>query len=158
MNLEIERRWLLKKVPNYLDDFETLVITQYYTTSGRYRKTSKPIVDGVPQKDVYHHTIKNHISEGICEEIEKEIDADTFKEAVKTSHKVLCKFRYVYKANGLKYEIDYLYVNRQDYVFLEIELTDINQSIVIPDFINDLIVKEITGDKTLSNFALATNV
>lgn len=156
--LEIERRWLLRKLPNFLDNFHEYLITQWYTPAGRFRymRLYSELSDTFAAK--YYHTIKETIAHGINKEIEKEITVDEYLEAVKSSFKVLTKLRYIMTENGLTYEIDHINVNNQDYFFLEIELDDINQKIEIPDYIRDFIIREVTGDKSLSNFNLAKQI
>lgn len=157
--LEIERRWLLRKLPpefnEIRNEFEEYGITQWYTPEGRFRSIHPK---NYFSECRYLHTIKEVVSYGVNKEIEKEITQEEFQDAIKSATKVISKIRYIYQENDLKYEIDFIHVLGQDYIILEIELNDIDQKIVIPDFINKFIIREITGDKSLSNFNLARKV
>lgn len=155
-NLEIERRWLLSKSPHYLDncDYQAYVISQWYTPTGRFRYMR--LRSDSDDNAKYYHTVKTAISHGVSKEIEKEITYDEFKKVIHTATRSLSKTRYILTENNLTYEIDYIRTNGEYYIILEIELDDIDQEIHIPTFISNFIVREITGDKSLSNYNLAT--
>ena len=104
---------------------------------------------------IYFRTEKKPVSamkrvELECRLTEKEyltalMDADT------TMHPIR-KDRYCLTWNNQYFEID-IYPFWQDKAIVEIELTDENQPITFPDFLH--VQKEVTDDKTYSNYALA---
>lgn len=162
-NLEIERRWLIKKLPVNTQFDELLHIKQYYTNEGRFRKS----FDGA--EITYYHTVKKSISFGVNEEIEHKITQEQFEKAIicNTLHngsttKCMFKHRYKIKIDGLVYEFDGLLFDELHSTpsmwILEIELKDINERIDMPEFVKSLIVKEITGDKSYSNYSMSVNV
>jgi CYTH domain-containing protein len=153
-NLEIERRWIIKHLPDLKFD-DLLHITQYYTPWGRFRKSYNGSVF------TYYHTVKNRISVGVNEEIEETISKDDYENAIKQATSIITKHRYKYKHNGLVYEFDGMFFKNDNVPtlwVLEIELNNINQPIEMPDFIKNTVIKEITGDKAFSNFTLSTKI
>lgn len=157
-NLEIERRWIMKYLPD-LEYDEILAIIQYYTPTGRYRVTCNV---NTHDNIKFYHTIKKIVSYGINEEDEKEITETEFNEAVKTATSKITKSRHKYKHSGLTFEFDGLILDPvltdPTLYIMEIELNDIKQVINIPVEINKVIIKEITGDKVFSNHALSTKI
>lgn len=168
--LEIERRWLMRKLPNIIAK-ESFTINQYYTPEGRFRKSTSYSETG--DKDFipvtkYYHTIKKTISHGINDEQECEITEAEFNEAIKSATKMINKLRFIHtpdKQPGwnmkLKFEVD-LMLNTTyhekyhcDLIILEVELDDINREVEFPYYIQNRIIKEITGDSSFSNFNLA---
>lgn len=163
--IEIERRWLLKKIP--MLHYDVIYIKQYYSEFGRFRKTitTNSIVK-------YYHTVKTNISYGANIEDEKEISKKEFIKNIKSATTVLNKTRCIYKENGLTYEIDSLFNDDIEQYFidncdlshypyltiLEIELKDINQKITFNAEVYDSIIKEITGIPELSNRLLANKI
>lgn len=157
-NLEIERKFLLKQIPSkYITDspnVRTLKIYQYYLPNGeRYRSSTDNSTEEKVTK--YFLTTKKEISHGTYEENESEISEKLYKE--KSSEKVrgISKIRYVipYK-DGMKWEIDEYTSCKM--VTLEIELPSIDHPIEIPDWLQEVMIMEVTGIKEFSNFNLAT--
>lgn len=156
-NLEIERKFILKNLPYFNEEerknVEQLGIGQTYLviddTPTRFRKTCHYF----DNKIVYHQCIKKSIGHGTYEEIETEVTEEVYKMSLNQRDRYLTKTRHVYKANGLKWEID-------DYhgiqlVTLEVELDDINQEIEIPEVIKEQIICEVTGMKGFTNYNIA---
>ena len=141
-NLEIERRWVIKCLPDVKFD-DLLHIKQYYTPSGRFRKSYNG------SDFTYYHTVKKTISPGINEEIENIITPFEFEAAIRNATSFITKHRYKYKYDGLVYEFDGMLFDESSPVptiwMLEIELKHINQPIDMPDNIKTIIIKEITG-------------
>jgi len=168
-NLEIERKFLLKRFPDSeldkkfpLDSEENLhklliyEIEQYYfKVDGKKLRFRLRFCEnnGITQ---YFQTEKHVISSGVFEEIESEIGLQEFLEVFKDNKNkgsVIKKTRYSFEENGLLWEID-KYTNI-DIVTLEVELDDINQDIKIPKFLKDMIITELTGKKEFSNHNLS---
>jgi CYTH domain-containing protein len=172
--LEIERKFILKKLPLFDKKVELIDIVQFYVGENkqkvRYRRSLKPggiklsyftpsgqevkyTTDAKGEK--YHQTIKRAISKGVWEENEKSIQAKQFVVDLSAhiKRKVLFKVRYVYKYKGLKFEVDVY--RKLTLVTLEVELDDIKQKIEFPDCIKREILMEVTGRKEFSNYNLA---
>jgi CYTH domain-containing protein len=153
-NLEIERKFLLKDVPKFSpQSIQKLIIHQIYVDvdgkNVRFRMTENMRTDD----RVYHQCSKKVISHGVFEEIENEIDRDTFLSMIKEDHRYIIKTRYVYEECGLKWEVDKYHDIRL--VTLEVELDDIEQKITIPEIIENQMIVEVTGQKVFSNYNLS---
>jgi CYTH domain-containing protein len=150
--LEIERKFILKRLPNFDKKVELLEIVQFYIKKDgetvRYRRSSG-------NRLKYFLTIKEKVSKGIYIEHEKQIQQKQFVIDLSDSvqRKIIEKTRYVYKYKGLKFEVD-LY-HKMSLITLEVELKDIKQNIDFPDCIKREIIMEVTGKKAFSNYSLA---
>lgn len=165
LNLEIERRWLLRKLPNVAAQ-ENYLVSQYYTPEGRFRATTSYSESGDKNfnpETKYFHTIKKTVSHGTNEEQEREITKAEYLKAIESATKLINKIRFIHKEKGndLKFEVD-LFTDTNwhdkfhaDLIILEVELASIDQKIHFPYYIENRIIKEITGDTTYSNFNLA---
>jgi len=156
---EIERRFLLRHPK---EGYESVYhIVQYYIQDGdivkRLRITNN-ITDGIdanflPKIDLLH---KKSVGHGSFIEIPEPCTLEQAKALIPSAIKSIGKIRFNYTVGDLKFEVDdYESLNL---TILEVELTDINQELPIPDEWKDLILYEITGIKELSNFALAEKV
>ncbi len=150
-NLEIERKFLLKKVPEFpAENTIKLYIHQIYVNVDgvitRFRMTEKLFTD---EDRKYVQCNKKLISPGVFEEIESEITKEVFRDMCHKEHSYIVKIRYVYESNGLKWEVDEY--SDIALVTLEVELDDIEQEITIPDIIKKEIIIEVTGQKEFSN-------
>lgn len=150
--LEIERRFLLIDAPKNTFN-ERLLICQWFkeTNEGifRFRK-----VTNFTNQELWFEKIKKvQIEPGVNEETIFEIDRNNFLPYSEEIPLQIKKHRYIYHRNGLKFEIDVF----QDIklVILEVELNDKNDEIIFPDFIQELIIKEITDQREFSNYNLA---
>ena len=168
MALEIERRWLLKNIPDKIKGLQwtdEILIEQHYLKEGnevvRYRRitTNSLTKENKLQKNkTYFKTTKKQLEVGVFEENEEEISERRFKkkfQSIQTPFKSIIKKRYVYydKKNKLKYEFD-RYKNLT-LIILEIELKSIKQKIILPKEVEVEVIKELTGDKNFSNQNLA---
>lgn len=144
--LEIERRFIMRNVPAVAGD-EVYTIFQKYAADGwRYRaRISRDVTQ-------YYKTRKTAVSSGVNEEEEHEIDVHAFDNCGVVK-KGIHKTRHVYEYDGLKYEVDEFHHIKL--VIMEVELNNIDQQFVMPDFIGDLVICEVTGIRELSNSMLA---
>lgn len=153
MALEIERRILLKDIPLPIFNFdEHQVIRQFYAPTGRLREVS--IIKGKKCFTKYIRTNKTSISEGVNEEKEEEISKKQFYKEIKRSTRALTKVRYIKKVGKYKWEVD---VFDFKLVIAEIEVKTKKElkTVKIPSFIKKVMIKDITGEKSFSNFNLA---
>lgn len=163
VNLEIERRFLLKNVPIFgkKREFKIYDIFQFYfEVKGkrtRFRQSTEKITSSYSPTDkvTYFSTKKKFISKGTYEEIEVEISEKTFwkKYRETKNRRSISKTRFVYKYKGLKFEIDKF--TEMHLVVMEIELKNINQKINFPDFIKKEIILEVTDIRELGNYNLS---
>ncbi len=162
INLEIERRFLMKRVPAaLLRGMGFLEIDQWYSESGeRFRRTR----DGNTSR--YYITKKKMVEAGVFEEDEIELTEKLNEEMItpigwpsyddRVKMPWVSKLRYVYydRKQDLKFEID-TFENMINLVVMEVELKDINQKFEIPEDIKKEVIVEITGMKGMSNRDLA---
>ena len=158
MALEIERKFILRnnplKLAPYASGIIILEMIQVYLEVGgiknRIRQTRKKFA----RNSQYILCNKTLISHGTYEEIESESNEETFKEYLDNpDSKSLSKTRYILEENGLNWEVDVY--DGISLVTLEVELSDINQEIIIPGIIEDEIIMEVTGTKELTNYNLS---
>lgn len=168
-NLEIERKFLLKKVPIFDKKISKYYIHQIYVEDNgvitRFRMTEKmgmdEILNGKYVKldidDVlsrkYVQCNKRLISPGVFEEIESEVTKEVFRDMCHKEHSYIVKVRRVFEQDGLKWEVDEY--SDVALVTLEVELDDINQEITIPEVIKKELIAEVTGQKEFSNQSLS---
>jgi CYTH domain-containing protein len=151
---EIERRFLLKKIPKTKWDQE-YSISQYYIQDGDTVKRLRFTVD-INRKETieYLHKIQKGVGEFV--EVHEDINQSDAYQLVNTAFKVVNKVRRIVNHNGLKFEVDK--IDGIELVLLEVELDDINQGIVFPPIIEEQIIMEVTGIRELSNANLATSL
>lgn len=166
-NLEIERKFLLKRVPTFSShQADNFLIHQIYINLGdqviRFRmhekfhsKGSKPTVERKHVK-----CIKKPISIGVFEEIEENISQEEFRKMLEKPHTEILKTRHVYHSGEFKWEVDdYHDINL---VVMEVEFDseedfnnfDINE---IPEIIRNQVITEVTGQEEFSNYKLSLN-
>lgn len=154
MKIEIERKFLLKAIPDKEAD-EVIEIFQWYykNTNGIWERARSCYSD---EKGFYfNHTIKKNISPGVNQEDERIITSEEFNDFVQKcknspDSKFISKERLVYKHNGLKWEVD-VFNNGHHLIVAEIELPSIDFVIDIPKFIKDKLLMEVTGLKQFGN-------
>lgn len=153
MNIEIERKFLLKAIPNKKPD-ETIEIFQWYLKNddGIWERARSCYSD---KKGFYFvNTIKTSITPLSNMEDEKTITSEEFNLFVnrcKTSQsRYISKERLVYKVGDLKWEVD-IFNNGHHLIVAEIEIPTEDYDVNIPDFIKDKLLLEVTGMKQFSN-------
>lgn len=168
MKKEIERRFLLKDMPISPNGYHEIqhIIQYYYLDEGVWKRIRK--IESSIYGNTYLHTIKSYI-DGITYETENFVSYEDYKTLINKIHnnhfesKCLIKTRYILPVSEtevefegefkkIKWEIDVFNFNL---VIAEIEIPDINYSIIIPDFIQSKLIYEVTGIKELSNRNLA---
>jgi len=143
--IEIERKWVLSKLPDVLFD-AVIQIEQYYKDWHRYRKQ---VQSGV--EDTFFCIKKEKLSPGINIETWEDCTAQDFYFNYPQDEKPIKKTRHVLKYEGHNIEIDTF---QNSLVMMEIEVHKIDDLITIPKIIHELIVKEVTGDQEYSNYNL----
>ena len=156
MALEIERKWLLKRLPNWEYDC-VLSIAQYYVenqvtgTPFRLRQST----NNATGLTTYYHTEKRPISKGVFEETERTLSSSEFEDLLQKYpvHKAIIKDRHIKLFDGHKYEID-TYKNIT-LTTLEVEFNTEDTQIALPEIITSELIMELTGIREFSNYALA---
>tara|TARA_Y100000589_G_C27138289_1_gene623514 strand:- start:247 stop:738 length:492 start_codon:yes stop_codon:yes gene_type:complete len=147
MNLEIERRFLIKnnKWRKYI--INKVAITQGYLSSNddgwivRLRSENKQ----------FKLTLKKHIVNSTSLEYEYKIDSNEGIQILSNIKYKIQKYRFFLKVNNQDWLVDIFQDRNAPLEIAEIELDSEKKKIFIPDFIS----KEITGIKNFSNFQLS---
>lgn len=162
--LEIERKWLLKRVTTPPDGWITQqYIHQFYIEDldkTRFRLRYSRNLD--THKHIWYKTIKRELEPGIYEEDEKVIPTEVALEIIKTFTilREIRKIRSVaiveHEDHKFKYEIDsYVDISLS---ILEIEFENVEtfkKSLTLDQFISADVIQEVTGNKNFSNFSLS---
>jgi CYTH domain-containing protein len=160
--LEIERKFILKRIPfdHSYDEMHEIVQFYYLDDDGSEARIRRSInllkgmnVTRPTEGYVFTKTKKRYVSHGVCEEDEAEITEKEFYVLRDRAYSEIHKRRYVKRMpNELRWEID-------SYNFgltvAEIELPSIYHKLDIPDFIKNVMLIEVTGRKEFSNSSLA---
>ena len=153
MKLEIERKFLLKSMPD-ISPSEIIKIDQYYikNSDGIWERARSCYSD---VKGFYFvHTIKKNIAPGINEEDEKVITSEEFNQFVErckvSQSKYISKERLIYPDGDLKWEVD-VFNNGHHLIVAEIEVPSMDFEVKIPKFISDKLLMEVTGMKQFGN-------
>lgn len=165
--LEIERKFLVnfpKSWSALASIFDDLVdvkrITQTYLKpkgdepSARVRKTVEGLTGDT--ETVYHYNQKKPVETGTHEETEYEISQKKYNQLSKDPYPgkgPVEKTRFVFKYSDQVFELDVFKGPLKGLAILEIELKSKNDTVELPPFLD--IVKEVTEDKSFTNFALA---
>lgn len=145
MPLEIERKFLLKRLP--ATKFENVLsLIQYYCDKPKARLRS---IDSMK----FIETKKTQLKPGVYDEREKEIQLKEFERRIKKSTHSVQKLRFIKKMGKLKWEVD-VYHN-MNLIVAEIELPKEGYNLVIPSYIKEVMIMEVTQFKEFTNKSLA---
>lgn len=162
MNIEIERKFLLKSKPDINPD-ELITIDQWYwkNSQGSWERVRE--CNSTTKGRYFVHTIKKTISKGVNMEDEKiltEEEYNYYLSICKLKHsqsRNLKKERLVYKMDKLKWEVD-VFKNELKLIIAEIEIPKKTFKLQIPNYIKNQILLEVTGLKQFSNKNLSKPV
>ncbi|MBP2227370.1 CYTH domain-containing protein [Azospirillum agricola] len=147
MALEIERRFLVRRNIRHLCRNGVRIIQGYLPQSGdntvRVRLTD----------DEATLTIKTRKTGACREELEYPLGVDLARKLLRHSctGRVVRKTRYLHRQDGLCWEIDVFEGENAGLVIAEVELSDPNQLLPLPDWIG----AEITSLRAYSNSSLS---
>ena len=155
-SVEIERVFLLKKVPPIPPDAVAYTIQQGYLPrtdepgggDGRLRKMTCP--DG---SVLFTHTVKK--GTGMVRiERERAISCETFERGwSRTTGRRLTKRRYAIESAGHLWEIDVF--DDLDLVLAEVELPSPVTPLKLPDWLAPHVIREVTEEPAFRNYNLA---
>lgn len=152
MQLEIERKYLLRALPVFPRVAGVLEIQQGYLPGDKLveRLRREESADGVVK---YYRTVK--LGSGVERvEIEDETDAATFAHLwVLTLGRRLTKRRYLIPNGPDVWEVDE-FTDRK-LVLAELELDRADAHIEMPPWLTPVLVREVTDDRTYTNRSLA---
>lgn len=152
---EIERKFLIRMPDTEFlltaGEMSHIVQTYLKTDEGSARVRKR----GREGNYTYTHTVKKRLSDLRRIEHEREISHDEYEKLLSfatSDMRVIYKDRYCVNYMGQLLEID-VFPFYPDRAFLEIELNDEAQQIIIPPWLE--VIKEVTSDKRYTNAALA---
>ncbi len=154
--IEAERKYLIKDFSEEMlagIHYQIADIQQrYLITSGcRIRKRT------VFGYDSYYHTFKKKLPNHENVELEEtltEREYITYFDQVSHNHAPIYKKRYCFLWKNQYFELDVFYHNSKVFMYLlEIELTKIQDTVILPPFLNT--TREVTGDPEFSNENIA---
>jgi len=152
MQIEIERKYLLKGRPEFPKPAATLEIDQGYIPGEKLieRLRRQRDTNGVTR---YFRTVK--VGSGVSRaELEDETDARTFDHLWKlTDGRRLKKRRYVVLNGDDMWEIDE-FTDRPLWL-AELEIDRADTPVTIPDWLKPVLVRDVTDEHEYSNISLA---
>lgn len=104
----------------------------------------------------YFHTTKQYVSPGVNQEEEEQIDPAMYHKLLMVADPSLdeiTKTRYFVTWGGKLFELDLFHEQHEGLAILEIELTDMEEALELPPFLE--VIREVTSEKAFSNAALA---
>jgi CYTH domain-containing protein len=157
MGLEIERKFLLKSLPNR-EPVEKIDIFQWYLkNSDNVWERARCCYSDV-RGSFFVHTIKKSIDVGVNDEQEKLLSQQQYNQFVDdckiSQSRFITKTRYIYDYEDLFWEVDF-FTGGHNLIIAEIEIPTIDFNFEIPKFINDKLIMEVTGFKQFSNRSLS---
>lgn len=164
--IEIERKFVLSEIPHFVkyDISEKKIITQYYIEKDP-EETFRVRAITYKNETSYIRTIKTNIKDSIAQyEDEIEISERMFNMYIDMSSKYITKIRTVVSLDNNVWEFDN-FINI-DLIMCELEMKaksieDVQEvekkllNIKLPDCIQEVLIKEVTGDIKYSNKNLA---
>jgi CYTH domain-containing protein len=162
MKLEIERKFLLKAMPDKAPS-EIVKIDQWYwkNSKGVWERARSwdSNINGVS----WIHTIKKSVAKGINIEDEHNLTKEEYEFFTKRCNtpgedsKFISKERWIYPDGDLKWEVD-MFNSGHHLIVAEIEIPKKSFKVNIPDFIKDKLLMEVTDFKQFSNRSLSNKI
>jgi len=148
MNLEIERKFLIHKIPNNCE--KSIHIKQYYMHIDDYFVQRLRFFDN--QKAII--SLKQNCSGLSRYEFEYEIPLSDAQKIVSMSNsKFIEKIRHIIYFDKIKWEIDEFLGQNEGLLIAEVELDSEDQDVVLPEWVNI----EVTNQHKYFNYNLAIN-
>ena len=162
MKLEIERKFLLKAMPDKAPS-EIVKIDQWYWKNSKgvweRARSWNSNINGVS----WIHTIKKSVAKGINIEDEHNLTKEEYEFFTKRCNtsgedaKFISKERWIYPDGDLKWEVD-IFNSGHHLIVAEIEIPKKSFKVNIPDFIKDKLLMEVTDFKQFSNRNLSNKI
>ena len=146
MNIEIERKFLIKELPSVFE--ETINIKQYYLSNNDNMVQRLRIFN----KEKAIISFKEKTSKMSKYEFEYNIPLEDAHKMISIANvPFIDKKRHIIHIDSLKWEIDEFLDKNKGLIIAEVELKTENQPINIPNWIG----KEVTDDRKYYNYNLA---
>lgn len=142
--MEIERKWLLRRVPKW-EPLDKSIKEQFYvsfTPEVRFRKEY-----GLFQKDLFYVTIKGEGSLS-REEVERKIDKEYYETVERLcGGEAIKKYNYLYRIDGIFIEVNEIDENNiEPFVYAEVEFHSEEEAMEYEFPWPELVIKEVTND------------
>ncbi len=153
MSVEIERKFLLKSMPDSKPSEKIKIKQWYLKIDGRWERVRS--LDSEFGKR-WIHTVKTRVSDMSNIEEERAItkkEYDAFVKRCKApgeNARHIAKQRWIYPDGDLKWEVD-IFRDRCHLIVAEIEIPSEDYELEIPEFIQKKQLLEVTGLKQFSN-------
>jgi len=148
MNIEIEKKFLVKRIPLEIED--TIDIKQYYISNNKNIVQRLRIFNG---KEAII-SFKQKTSSISKYEFEYNIPLDDANKMIEILDvPFIHKSRHIIYIDSIKWEVDEFLDQNKGLVIAEVELKTENQTINIPDWVDT----EVTDDNRFYNYKLAIN-
>lgn len=147
--IEIERKWVLKRVPALKWD-KVIYIYQYYTEDGFRYRSERNTTTNITE---YFKIKKTVIGHGTNEEELYPCSLEEFNEKVLNNKKFISKIRHVKNYKDYNLEVD-MFTNI-NLTLMEIELPTIDFPVKLPKEVEKVIIDEVTGNLAYNNRNLA---
>jgi len=153
--VEIERKYLVRKVNKILAPYEVVEIEQTYlkTCDGTHARIRKRGQNG---SYTYFHTTKKTIGPGHRIEEERQISPREYAGFLASADPDLHpinKTRTCFLWNSQYYELDHFIAPCPGLILLEAEIETLSQAVAIPPWID--VEREVTTESEYSNYSLA---
>lgn len=154
---EIEYKYLLTALPAEVASAPCLHIRQFYLPGSLIsERLAKYWYEGQPvETAALVRTVKYPVTGARRIELEEEVDLPTFEFLLNCCTHVLSKRRYKIKSDDDLWEIDVIDTPTGVVYIAELEC-DTERTVVLPPFLQNLVVKEVTTDPAFKSEALAT--
>jgi CYTH domain-containing protein len=163
LKLEIERKFLLKSMPD-IEVSEIIKIEQYYLKNSRGIWERARSCDSNVHGLSYIHTIKHNVGKGINEEDEHFLSLEEFTKfrdrCLKSiESRYIQKERWIYPHpySDLIWEVD-IFRSGHHLIVAEIEIPTRSYRVILPEFIKEKLLLEVTGLKQFSNKNLSNRI
>ena len=153
MGLEIERKYLLKKVPSSIKWDFIYEIKQYYVSD--YRVRIQTNIETAETKWYYNQKTATD-DPMVYKEVEREISYEDFWRYISNrDSKIIQKTRYVkyFGDDGLKVEVDDF--SGMKLVVAEVEIPSVDFQFELPKYVKDNLILEVTRYAEFKNRRLA---
>jgi CHAD domain-containing protein/CYTH domain-containing protein len=149
--IEIERKYLLRSLPERAAAADAVEVEQGWLPGERLQERLRRTTG--PDGDRLHRTVKS--GQGLSRmEVEEETTADLFDRLWPlTESRRVRKRRYFVPEGALTWEIDDF--QDRELVLAEVELPSTDTEVPIPDWIAEVLEREVTGDPQYLNVNLA---
>lgn len=159
--LEIERKYVVSRCDINLipRPVQRVHIVQYYLKNENPGDIERIRKRGQGGGHTYYHTVKRDLRSGVRTEIERQITEAEYYTLLRRADPAFGKIdkeRYCFVSENQYFELDF-FLNPEGLMLLELELTDENDTISLPKFLQGCVM-DVTDDPQYSNKEIARRI